>query len=108
MRQGVSIYDYNRVKQADKQVDTPESYRKIYLHRNNRGFLIGQFHDLNEEPCSIQESSYASQPAVWLGRDTSDPNVYRMHLTQEMAQALIDHLQVFVATGKLKENNNGS
>lgn len=33
----------------------------------NRGFVIGEFTDLYGQKCSIQESSLADKPALWLG-----------------------------------------
>jgi len=38
----------------------------------NRGFGIGTFTDLYGVECSLQQSSLASQPAIWLG--VNDPN----------------------------------
>ena len=32
-----------------------------------RGFTIGEFNDLYDSKCSIQESSLADKPAIWLG-----------------------------------------
>lgn len=64
-----------------------------------RGFAIARFSDRYAEPCSIQESSIAFENCIWLGRDGEGAG--RMHLTQEMAAALIPLLAHFAATGDL-------
>ena len=39
----------------------------IKKHFTNRGFVIREFEDLYGAKCSIQESSLAEKPALWLG-----------------------------------------
>jgi len=93
----------------------------IALRKTGRGFLIGEFRDGNGEQCSIQESSVATEPYLWLGCDDPNPKYFpgdgtgwhpyplpenvqcstRMHLTQEQAAALIPLLQRFVDQGDL-------
>lgn len=75
---------------------------------NDRGFMGGKFLDLYGSACSIQKSSLASQDCIWLGCDhetihptTGEKCGARMHLTQDMAAALIPLLQRFVDTGEL-------
>jgi hypothetical protein len=70
----------------------------ITLEPTARGFMGGAFKDRYRQECSIQESSLAEEACIWLGVDKSG----RMHLTQEMAAALIPLLQQFVATGELR------
>lgn len=65
-----------------------------------RGFAILRFADRCGAPCSLQKSSLAGEDCIWLGRDgTNEPG--RMLLTQEMAAALLPHLQRFAETGEL-------
>lgn len=90
-----------------------------------RGFGIYNFEDSNCRSCSIQESSSAEEPKLWLGCNeidlkhfipkvgwvevdltTSQENeVYiantRMHLTREQVAELLPLLQAFVETGEL-------
>ena len=79
----------------------------IEFRQTERGFTRGEFKDRYGAACSIQESSLASEPAIWLGCDheTVDragmPCGARMHLTQELAAKLIPLLQTFVETGEL-------
>jgi hypothetical protein len=79
----------------------------IKLKTTNRGFLRGEFKDLFGSDCSIQESSLAIQPALWLGVDKGfdekerRPGGRRMHLDQATARQLIEYLQRFVNTGGL-------
>lgn len=80
---------------------------EILILPTGRGFLRGDFLDYNEDACSIQESSITTKPLLWLGANTGNhlltgECLARMHLTQEMAAALIPLLQRFVETGELK------
>lgn len=81
---------------------------KLKIKRTERGFAIAEFTDLYGSECSIQESSLATEAAIWLGVDThhaaGDVNA-RMHLTQDMAAALIPLLERFVKTGELKKRD---
>lgn len=61
-----------------------------------RGFKIVSFKDLNQQDCSLQESSLATDNAIWLGADDA-----RMHINQELAEELIIHLQKFIDHGTL-------
>lgn len=91
-----------------------------------RGFALVEFFDRNGNACSLQKSSSAAEDLIWLGIDYADPQIMasqtpeggtgwrpypipegvslttRMHLTQEMAAALIPRLQHFVETGELE------
>lgn len=88
----------------------------------DRGFAYGTFTDKYNNKCSIQESSAAMEPCIWLGIDNPELTVFeagmgnyiktpmpsnfsvpsRMHLTQEQAKELIPLLQKFVETGLIK------
>lgn len=85
-----------------------------------RGFQRADFTDRYGEACSIQESSLATEDAIWLGVNDPRPKVCvpgegwkevplpegtffsgRMHLTREQVAELIPLLQRFVDTGRL-------
>lgn len=72
---------------------------KITYKRTERGFLRVLFTDRYGEACSLQESSLASEPAIWLGLD--GPAGQRMHLTQEQVRELLPLLTRFAGTGML-------
>jgi hypothetical protein len=80
----------------------------IELKPTSRGFLRGDFKDRYDNECSIQESSIATEPCIWLGCNEGEHHhvtgecMARMHLTPEMAAALIPLLQRFVAGGDLR------
>lgn len=80
---------------------------EIKLNKTDRGFKIGEFIDKYGQKCSIQESSLASEPCIWLGMETGNHDgrtggcMSRMHLTREMAAELIPLLENFVKTGGL-------
>ena len=44
-----------------------EPKRGIRMSFTERGFIVGYFNDLYGAECSIQESSLADKPAIWLG-----------------------------------------
>ena len=86
----------------------------------SRGFAFYDFEDRYGAKCSIQESSLATEEAIWLGCDDADPKVLvpgkgwqpvnmpegyiantRMHLTVDQVAELLPILQRFVNTGKI-------
>lgn len=103
----------------------------VKMSKTPRGFKIGTFKDLYGIECSIQESSLASEAAIWLGVNKANPQIMasvakrigipctetsgwvpypvnsevsfdtRMHLTQKQAKDLITILQKFVDSGAL-------
>jgi len=72
-----------------------------------RGFQRANFLDLNGQECSIQESSLATENAIWLGCDTGLHHqgecLARMHLNQEQVAALLPLLASFVQHGHLPQ-----
>jgi len=90
-----------------------------------RGFGIIEFKDSKGVPCSIQESSSATEEAIWIGCDDADPQYFvpygnppwrklekpsgaqdwvfntRMHLTRKQVAKIIPILQKFVDEGNL-------
>ena len=90
------------------------------LRKTARGFQIAEFKELYGKDCSIQESSLATEAAIWLGIDAPSVRVIvkgkgwqdvplpeggsvrgRMHLSQEQVQDLLPLLQRFAETGYL-------
>lgn len=75
--------------------------------KTERGFRVATFADLYGKECSIQESSLASPPALWLGCDTGSHHHVtgqcsaRMHLDRKLARKLIVMLERFVEKGTL-------
>jgi hypothetical protein len=92
--------------------------------KTHRGFKLVSFSDINGHDCSLQESSLATDRAVWLGIDDADPKAFvpgkgwasvdldglvdgelllstRMHLTQMDVRALLPYLERFAETGEL-------
>lgn len=64
--------------------------------RTERGFIVRRFKDIYNKECSIQESSLATEDAIWMGAGSE-----RMHLNQAMVADLIPQLQHFVQYGTL-------
>lgn len=104
---------------------------KLTKTKTNRGFKLRKFTDLYDNECSIQESSLATDDAIWVGIDDANPIMLqsdatrlgivgtlvdgwvqypipdavimhtRMHLTRKMVAKLLPVLQKFVDTGEL-------
>ena len=99
------------------------------MEKTDRGFDLKNFSDWNDEKCSLQKSSIATEDCIWLG--VTEPTVKalakelhperadelngwlnvplpecacvsgRMHLTQDMVKELLPHLIKFAETGDL-------
>jgi hypothetical protein len=94
-----------------------------------RGFGLWEFTDRSQSKCSLQDSSLATEPAIWFGVDDPRPQVMggagwveyplpeevhmftRMQLTQQQVKALLPILTYFAETGEYvrdyKENPDG-
>lgn len=93
------------------------------LRKTERGFGIIDFKDLYNHNCSLQESSLATDDAIWFGIDDQELTVFeenmgkyvvtklphnwktngRMHLSRTQVAELLPYLQSFVETGELKK-----
>lgn len=93
--------------------------------KTQRGFQFWEFVDRYGKTCSVQESSLATEDAIWLGCSELEPLYFhkdagpgwhelkppiegadvvgnnRMHLTKEQVKELIPILEHFVETGWL-------
>ena len=78
--------------------------------KTERGFTLIKFKDRYNQPCTLQESSLATEKCIWLGVHSEidlntgehlGPN-QRMHLTQEQVKELLPLLKKFVKTGELE------
>ena len=95
---------------------------EVLERANPRGFKGFVFIDRNNEKCSLQESSLATNDAIWLGLDQVIPKILikgkgwqnvplpdgtliagRMHLTQAQVQTLLPALQYFAERGVLPD-----
>ncbi|MCB0353456.1 MAG: hypothetical protein KDD64_08035 [Bdellovibrionales bacterium] len=76
----------------------------LRLQPTERGFLYGEFSDVNGATCSIQESSLATAGAIWLGpnesRDGALRTPNRMHLGPDQLIQLIGPLARFAVRGE--------
>jgi hypothetical protein len=81
--------------------------KPLKFRKTARGFARADFKDFNGDPCSVQESSLATEDAIWLGLNEGKHAVdgvclARMHLDREGAGRLADVLRRFSDTGKLE------
>ena len=91
----------------------------------HRGFKLIEFKDRYGAECNIQESSLATEHAIWFGVADADPKIMasktieggtgwvkylipddvllttRMHLTRDQVKELMPILQKFVDTGEI-------
>lgn len=96
--------------------------KKFDLKREvtSRGFGRYEFVDRYGEECSIQESSLATESAIWFGINAASIEasnlveskgkkgaLARMHLTQDMVRAILPVLTHFAATGELPPGREG-
>lgn len=92
----------------------------------SRGFGLYHFHDMNGHHCSLQDSSVATESAIWFGVHAPEVKIFgehgwedvplpdevfisgRMHLTQEQVKALLPILTYFAETGEyVRDFKNG-
>jgi hypothetical protein len=77
----------------------------IVLKPTQRGLLRGEFEDRYGKQCNIQESSLATDEAIWLGIEavSVDGVDYdaRMHLTKQQVRDLLPILRYFARNGNL-------
>jgi hypothetical protein len=68
----------------------------IDWHVTSRNFALGEFRDARDQACSIQESSLATESAIWLGLQR-DQEPSRMHLLTEHAYVVAFSLEAFTS-----------
>ena len=92
----------------------------------HRGFGFYEFKDKYGKKCSLQDSSLATEPAIWFGIDDAKPQILekgkgwvdypisedvmlhtRMHLTQEQVKTLLPILTYFAETGEYIRDYEG-
>lgn len=95
------------------------------IEKTCRGFDYSEFVDSYGAKCSLQMSSSAEEPKIWLGCDDADPKMLasktpeggngwvsipmpdeyiantRMHLTMKMVRRLLPSLIKFSITGRI-------
>ena len=90
----------------------------LTINKTNRGFERIEFTDRYGVPCSLQQSSLATEDAIWLGCNDASPRHLvpgqgwqpvlmpdsyvantRMHLTREQVAELVPLLQRWLDTG---------
>lgn len=122
----------NEIKLVEENGETYEvtTLSTLEKFRTERGFGGFSFKDKYGLQCSLQDSSLATEPAIWLGIDDPEPKIMasdtpqggtgwvdylippevllhtRMHLTQEQVKALLPILQHFAETGEYIKDYN--
>lgn len=80
---------------------------QIEIKPTDRGFMRGEFKDLDGNVCLIQDSSLATDYALRLGQLEGTHHqghcLATMHLTKEMAKTLIQALMRFVNNGTIAD-----
>lgn len=84
----------------------------MQTRKTERGFKIGEFNDMDGKLCSLQESSLATEAAVWFGTQDATPMYKgepvpfpkdtlfndRMDLTCHLASMIMRRFEKFLAT----------
>jgi len=112
-----------KIETFTEEIDGEEYERtRTVLERSKtaRGFGLIEFADRYGQHCSLQDSSLATEAAIWLGVDNTGPNIKggpneqynepvnaRMHLTQDMVKQLLPFLTEFAETGEYISNMKG-
>jgi hypothetical protein len=91
---------------------SPETELEIINDKStDRGFSKLEFKDKYGQICRLQNSSLATEGAIWLGVDNTGPhldgptgkkneNVHaNMHLTRKQVETLLPYFKVFVERG---------
>lgn len=98
------------VRALQAKTERDQKPKTISVKANERGFMSGDFQDLNGILCSIQKSSLATDNAIWLGvhptpseHEKRGYGPTRMHLNRQHVAALLPLLQHFVDTGELPQ-----
>lgn len=93
-----------------------ETTTELKRDKNTRGFGVITFSDLYEQECSLQDSSLATEAAIWIGVDNTGAHIHgpngtpnehvkaRMHLSQSMVKQLLPYLTKFAETGEYIAN----
>jgi hypothetical protein len=111
---------YNKIKTICIEGEDYEttSLTTLKKSKTNRGFGLYTFIDKYGVECSLQDSSLATEPAIWFGVNEPNPKKLtkekgwekyelpedihmstRMHLTQEQVKKLLPILTFFAETG---------
>lgn len=88
---------------------------KMTAAPTQRGFAAWEFDDLYGQKCSLQNSSLATEGAIWIGVDNTGPNLEgpnktrneqvsaRMHLSRKQVEQLLPLLHAFVEHGHIPQ-----
>lgn len=115
-----AMYAAKKAELDAQPAPVPAEQSDLTFSHTNRGFALVEFSDRNDVKCSLQESSIATEAAIWLGCNEASPQVLvpgsgwqpvdmpadyiantRMHLTQDKVRELLPILQHFVETGEV-------
>lgn len=104
--------EHNEVKMVKIEGEYHERTTLSTLKKKTteRGFGLYEFKDKYGQKCSLQDSSLATESAIWFGVDVDlkGKEVFnRMHLTQEQVKALLPILTNFAETGEYVRDFEG-
>ena len=96
--------------------ETPFKEGELKAKNTERGFTYVEFRDIYGQECTLQNSSLATQGAIWLGVNNTGPNLTgpsgkknedvgaRMHLSRKQVEQLLPILIEFVTLGYINES----
>lgn len=119
------------IRDGEEYISEKTYLTTLKRETTNRGFGRFEFLDRYGLKCSLQDSSLASEPAIWFGVHDPEPKIMasktpqggtgwvpfdipedvllhtRMHLTQEQVKALLPILTYFAETGEYVRDYKG-
>ena len=102
------------IRENDYEVTETE----LKKSKTQRGFGLIEFQDMYGQNCSLQDSSLATESAIWFGVDSTGDHINgpmgnrnekvsnRMHLTKKMVSQLLPILIKFAETGDYISHEN--
>ena len=118
------VVEETEIRDGDEYISETTLLTTLEQEVTERGFGLWKFKDRSQSECSLQDSSLATEPAIWLGIDDPRPQIMaskteqggtgwveyplpedvhmftRMQLTQEQVKALLPILTYFAETGE--------
>ena len=64
-----------KIEENDECIIETTFLTSLIKTKTNRGFGLFEFKDRYGRRCSLQDSSLASEPAIWFGIDNANPQV---------------------------------
>lgn len=104
-------------KYYQKEFPDERGLKVLSKMQSGRGFVGAAFEDLYGQQCSIQNSSLATEGAIWIGVENTGPHLSgpngkfneqvdaRMHLSRKQVEELLPILHAFVEKAHFEKSD---